>query len=113
MLAHAIPNAINVRDLVANQQFVSHSSNHFFNVLIRSSNENAALLLYLILSLNKVVIKLVDELVALTKRFDVPLSATVALCLDHIFALLRLDHSHLESLALNICLVNFACPFLW
>ena len=60
----------------------------------------------LIFALYKVIIKLVDELLALVQSHNVPLSTIVTLFFDQFAAFFRRDHDHLESLPVDFCFVH-------
>ena len=66
-----------------------------------------------VFAFDKVVVELVDELLAFVQSHDVPLSAIVTLVLDHLTTFLGGDHVHDKSLSFDFGLVNLTGSFLW
>lgn len=66
------------------------------------------LFLNLVFALDEVVVKLIDELLALIQRNYMPLPTTVSLVLDYLPAFFGGDHCHLEPLAFDFGFVHFA-----
>jgi len=66
----------------------------------------------LVFAFNKVVVELVDELLAFVQGHDVPLSAIVTLVFDHLTTFLGGDHVHDESLSFDFGFVYLTGSFL-
>lgn len=88
MLAHLVPDGVDVGDLVLQKHLIGESTHDLLDLLVRGSHKDAASLLDLILSLTEVVVELVNKLVTFVDGCDVSLSTAVTLCLDHNSSLL-------------------------
>jgi hypothetical protein len=78
---------------------------------VGGTDKNPALFSDFCFALNEVIKELVDIFLAVVQSGNVPLSATVSLVFNHLSPLLTLDHCHLETLALDFCLVYNAGLF--
>ena len=112
MCADLVPDSVDIRDLVLEEQFVAEPGHDVVDLRIAGCDEDAASLLDLILALAEVIVELVDELVRLIDSSDMPLTSTISLLLDHDAALLRSDHLHSEACALDLSLVHARCALL-
>lgn len=83
MLAHLIPDGVDVSDFVVKQELVAEARHDIINFCIAGSDKNAASLLDLVFAFAEVVVELINKLVRLTDSSNMPLSPTVSLLLDH------------------------------
>ena len=106
MLAHFVPNAINVSDLVFKQKFIAQPKHDLLNLCVRGRHKNATPLLYFVLALVEVVVELVNKFVTLIDSCNVSLPSAISLGFNHDAALLGCDHLHLEARAFNLGLIR-------
>ena len=97
VLGDLLPDAVDISDLVGEKQLIRETSHNRRDLDITCREEHFYALADFCFSFREVIVELLDELLRLFERLDVPLPPTVALVLQHHFALLRTVHLQVET----------------
>jgi len=103
-----IPNAIDISDFILEQEFVTESFHERLDLDIALLQEDAYLVLNLVLLLREVIIELFNELLALFQTGDMALAAAITLSFNHLRSFEAADHFHLEASSLDLSFVDLA-----
>ena len=103
-----IPDSIDITDFILQQEIVTESFHVCLDLHIALLQEDAYLVLDLILLLGEVIIELFDEFLALFQACNMALSAAITLSFDHLCSFEAADHFHLEACSFDLSFVDLA-----
>ena len=112
MLRDLVPNAIDKSNLVCQKFFVCQTRHQVSNLCVRSHSKDARAFAYFIFAFGEIVVELINELLTLLQRLNVPLAPTVPLVLEHGATGIGASHLQIEARSLDLSLICLGCPLL-